>query len=187
MSEKKISDLIDLNYRMLSFIETILSNEENCLKHGKHIYMKELFMIEFDDIVNKKNDICEEISIDMSKSDTEKQTISDDEIITNKMRGGHDNSDNKKVVFDATNDKIYEIEKIFRKKDTTKAKIDRRLKRMYANDVKKIGKEFNIKPTNGKKYLTKNDVVERIKRNTRIYSKIIDHIDDNYNDIVTES
>jgi hypothetical protein len=38
---------------MLSFIETIISREENCIKRGEHMYMKHLFMNEFSDILNK--------------------------------------------------------------------------------------------------------------------------------------
>jgi hypothetical protein len=220
--EKKIEDLTNLNYRLISFIETILSNEETCVKNGKHIYLKSLFEKEFIDILSKndktednlqggsdkntinirrvigndeifeENNDTEVIDIDIPKSESEPlNLINSDEIFPLEMVGGYENNDNtnnsKNVKFDNTKDKIYEIKKEPKKKDTKKAKIERRLNRLKADEVKKIGKEFNIKPTKEKKYLTKTYVIDKITRNRQIYNKILDHVQDNYDDIITET
>lgn len=201
--DQQIKDLTDLNYRMLSFIETILSNEEQCLRHGKHIYMKELFIMEFDDIINKKYekpvdtklniqkitnyDDFDELDIEIPNSDDDQPKDNNSEIIFDKMIGGATIKNNPKVEFNTADNKIHVIGKNNSKKPNKKAQIQRRLKRIKANDVKAIGKEFNIKPATGKKYLTKESVINKISSNTRLYSKVLDHIKDNYNDVITEN
>lgn len=39
--------------RMLSFIETIISNEKHCMERGKHILMQQIFMNEFNDVIKQ--------------------------------------------------------------------------------------------------------------------------------------
>lgn len=201
--DQQIKDLTDLNYRMLSFIETILSNEEQCLRNGKHIYMKELFIMEFDDIINKKYekpvdtklniqkitnyDDFDELDIEIPISDDDQPKDNNSEIILDKMIGGSTFKKSPKVEFNTADNKIHVIGKNNSKKTNKKAQIQRRLKRIKANDVKAIGKEFNIKPATGKKYLTKESVINKISSNTRLYSKVLDHIKDNYNDVITEN
>ena len=69
--DEKINKLTDLNYRMLSFIESILFYESPCMEKGKHIMMKEMFMNQFNDIMIKKEDIpTEELSINIHRSDS---------------------------------------------------------------------------------------------------------------------
>lgn len=222
--EKKIEELTNLNYKLISFIESILSQEETCVKNGKHIYLKSLFEKEFINIMSKndkekhnlqnasnKNDInvrrvidndeifyknnnTEEIEIDIPEIDIESLKLEkSEEFFPFEMVGGNENNknekneNNKNVKIDTSKDKIHEIKKNVVKKDTTKAKIERRLNRLKADEVKKIGKEFNIKPTNNKKYLTKTDVINKITRTRQMYNKVLDHVYDNYNDIITES
>jgi hypothetical protein len=48
--EKTIKNMMSLNLRLISFIESIISDEEHCLKHGKHIFYRDLFKKEFVDI-----------------------------------------------------------------------------------------------------------------------------------------
>ncbi len=55
---------------------------------------------------------------------------------------------------------------------------------MGANDVKKVGKEFNIKPETGKRYLTKSYVIDKVSKNTRLYGKVLDHVNTKYKDMV---
>lgn len=193
--EKKIEDLTNLNYRLISFIETILSQEETCVKNGKHIYLRSLFEKEFIDFLSKKgkeeNKLIEIIDIDIPESDTEPlNLINSDEIFTDEMIGGNKKLVKKNVTIDTSKDEIYEIYEIKnepKKKDTMKAKIERRLNRLKADEVKKIGKEFNIKPTKEKRYLTKTYVIDKIKANTRNYNKILDHVKNNYDDVITET
>src|ERR1700722_6327184 len=159
--EKKIEDLTNLNYRLISFIETILSNEETCIKNGKHIYLKSLFEKEFIDILSKndtegdnlqggsnkntinirrvtgneemfeENDNTEVIEIDIPESDTEPlNIIKSDEIFPYEMMGGDKKIVKKNVKIDTSKDEIYEIKNESKKKDTKRAKIERRLNRL---------------------------------------------------------
>lgn len=50
-------DLINLNYRLLSFIETILNQHEKFMRDDKYTHLQELFRYEFNDIVQRKNRI----------------------------------------------------------------------------------------------------------------------------------
>lgn len=201
--DHKVKDLSDLNYKMISFIDTIINSEQHSIDRGKHILLKSMFLKEFDDILNKKYeepeekkikinkitkyDDYDELDIDIPKSDEEPYTEKKSDEKEHKMIGGSTNKKNSKVDFNTANNKIHNIDKNIIKKPNKKAQIERRLKRIKANDVKAIGKEFNIKPTTGKKYLTKDEVINKISRNTRLYSKVLDHIKDNYNDVITEN
>lgn len=201
--DQKIQDLTDLNLEMISFIETIINSEQHSLNRGKHIYLKTLFLKKFDDINNKKyiqpdkskikihkiivNDDYDELDIDIPISEQTQQFDESSDIIIDKMIGGSTIKKNTKVDFNTGDNKIHKIGKNNVKKGTKKDQIERRLKRIKANDVKAIGKEFNIKPTTGKKYLTKDDVINKISRNTRMYTKVLEHIKDNYNDVLTET
>lgn len=99
MSEKTLSELENLNYRMLSFIDTIIQNEKNSIDRGKHILMKESFMNEFNDILNKNkkltitkkrsNEPITELEIIIPESDEEPiNLVNSDDDFLNVMIGG---------------------------------------------------------------------------------------------------
>jgi len=189
---KKIEDLTNLNYRLMSFMQTMLNQEGTREKHGKFIYLQSLFQKEFDDIIHetytRAENNTEILDIVIPESETGPLNMVNSEgIFTDEMMGGDKKLVSKSVKIDTNKDEIYEIKKIPKKKDTKKAKIERRLNRLKADEVKKIGKKFNIKPNKEKKYLTKTDVIDNIKVRTGLYNKVLEHVDDNYNNIITET
>lgn len=240
--EKKIEDLTNLNYRLISFIETILSREEHCIKHGEHIYLKQLFQNEFNDILNKNQNGGDqkltitrqitrepvELYIPIPESDIQpiednseqflKEMIGGDEKKEIIIEGDQIESDtedlfeylkqelpkeqqggklksilkkkvqlstiNDRILSDTDNESMKNREKIHKKAETKKQKINRKLNKLGAEDVKRVGKEFNIKPEKGKRYLTKKHIIDKVSKNTKIYNKVLDHVNENYKDIV---
>jgi len=204
--DEKIEELSKINARLVSFIDRILT--DNDIGLNKQNYYKELLKDEFPELIKTEPDnkmtLTRIITSESdSYSDDEKQDklnemkggfyqdiefnlFSDDEI----MKGGAETpktSKNKSVKINTDANIIHTIDGNQPNKGTTRDKIERRLNRLSANDVKQIGGKFNIKPVKGKKYLTKTDVIDKVKKNTRIYKKVIEHINDNYEDILTES
>lgn len=55
--EKKIEDLTNLNYGMISIMESIIRNEKNPILRGKYMLYQNIFMTDFSDIVTPNNKI----------------------------------------------------------------------------------------------------------------------------------
>lgn len=172
----------NLNYRMLSFIETMLDNEKNCIRHGKHIFMKELFIKEFMDIQKHKNEPKITITRKISNSDDlflqnfVKPTVTKSEIGELKEQVGgsklgketyNDSLDNnKKVRFDIANNNN-------NKNMTKKEKLQSKLNAMWAEQVKDLGKQLGFKPPKNKKSLTKTDITKLLLNSPKLYDKAL--------------
>lgn len=205
MTNRTIKDLEDLVYRMISFMEDTIITEKNPITKGQKIFMQKAFIDQFSDVLHKKNEIrtkqCNEdidedkavlINIVMPKSESDNDELIDEDVIDipneepkiNSMKGGS----RKNVSINLEENVEYEPEfEDSKKKENKKQKLDRKLNILKANEVKKIGEKFNIKPEQGKKYLTKSHVVQKIKNNTKLYTKVLKHINKEYDDLRTES
>lgn len=190
--EQQIADLENLNYGLISFIDTVINNEHHSIERGKHILLRDRFIREFGDILDKKKEQesekeYDELEIDIQNSDDEPFTEKKKTYFKPKMIGGSTIEKKRKVEIRTANNKIHKYTPKKEKKTNKKDQIERRMKRIKANEVREIGKEFNLKPEAGKKYLTKDQVIAKITRNTRLYSKVLNHIKENYSDVVTEN
>lgn len=206
MTNRTVRDLEDLVYRMISFMEDTIISEKNPVAKGQRIFMQKAFIDQFSDVLDKKKEIDTKrreevfdednaylINIVMPKSEEAKEELKDELFIdipnkktkTKVMEGGNPK---KSVMINLDDNVEYEPEieepKI---KESKKQKINRKLNILKADDVKKIGGKFNIKPEQGKKYLTKNHVISKIKNNTKLYTKVLKHINTNFEDLRSES
>jgi len=206
MTNRTVRDLEDLVYRMISFMEDTIITEKNPIAKGQKIFMQKAFIDQFSDVLHRKKDIqtkrYEEvidedkaylINIVMPKSEEAKEEMKDElfmdipmkETKTKVMKGGQPK---KSVMINLDDNVEYEPEiEETKKKESKKQKIDRKLNILKADDVKKIGQKFNIKPEQGKKYLTKNHVITKLKNNTKQYTKVLKHINTNFEDLRSES
>jgi hypothetical protein len=202
MTDKYNKMMEDMVYRMISFMEDVVRAETDPVNRGRKILMKTVFLNEFNDILNKKNEIekkirennykdveTEYINIDIPKSDSD-EIILIDELEVDSPIKKYDNTkidkaDKKqKKVSIEENQKGGSKNTKQKKPETKKQKINRKLNKLGADDVKKVGKEFNIKPETGKRYLTKSYVIDKVSKNTRLYGKVLDHVNTKYKDIV---
>jgi len=201
MTDKYNKMMEDMIYRMISFMEDIVKAETDPINRGRKILMKTVFLNEFNDILNKKEDIAnkkrennykdvdiEYINIDIPKSDSDEINLIDELELDSPI-----NKYDIKIVKAKKKQKKVSIEENqnggsknthMKKPESKKQKINRKLNKLGADDVKKVGKEFNIKPESGKRYLTKSHVIDKVSKNTRLYNKILDHVNTKYKDIV---
>lgn len=190
MTDKYNKMMEDMVYRMISFMEDIVKAETNPVEKGKKILIKTVFLNEFSDILDKKNEIenkiCEKnysnVETDIINIDIPK-TESEEHILVDELEIESPNKKQKKVSIQ-DNQKGGSKKSHVKKLETKKQKINRKLNKLGAEDVKKVGKEFNIKPETGKRYLTKSHVIDKVSKNTRLYSKVLDHVNTKYKDLV---
>lgn len=187
MTDKYNKMMEDMVYRMISFMEDVVRAETDPVNRGRKILMKTVFLNEFSDILDKKREIekkiyeknveTEYLNIEIPKTESEELILIDELEIDSPIK-------KQKKVSIQDNQKGGSKKRHIKKPETKKQKINRKLNKLGANDVKKVGKEFNIKPETGKRYLTKSYVIDKVSKNTRLYGKVLDHVNTKYKDIV---
>jgi hypothetical protein len=181
--EQKVKDLTALNARLISFIDTIIESECKCFKRGKHLLLQQIYINEFSDIINSKPIEYIEIDIPATTEEPEKKHEESEINIT----------PSKEELIEKQDIKIDNLKKVSfapiqkggtKKRYTNKQRINKKLNKLKAEDVKKVGKKFNIKPESGKRYLTKTHVIDKVSKNTKIYGKVLEHVNKEYGDLV---
>lgn len=174
--DKKVEDLINLNYRLISFIETILSKEEKCIKKGKYLYMQSLFQKEFNDILqicqNGGGVSCPNFLIFSGNEyypsggwkDFYKKAKTLEEALKYYEKGIEDYGWSQ-IVDMKHGEMVYD--------SWSGTETRKYVEKGGGYDVKRLGKELGLKPPKNKKTLSKADITKKILANEKLHNRAL--------------
>lgn len=198
--ESKFNDLVNLNYKMLSFIETLILQEKDSPLRGEHLCIKQNLINELnnllvnDEIQNGGNNSSPEISPQKPTIKIHKLIVGDTNSVDKYLNTTDGQCDleysidipeSEPLELHPTEDIIDDSPEPILKGGTKKkvkinapngktdvSKLEDKLDMLWAENIRKLGRKLNIKGKNGKQ-LKRDEIVNRIIKNKKLHSKAL--------------